>query len=230
MIDVIIPTLRRTHAFSCFEKLNHIPFPYKLHVITGGKTWAQAINIGLRQTDKKNDVILMDDDVFINADTFKSLESHFADADIFGFKLLFPDGKIQHAGGIVKNGEIGHIGFGQDDSDALKKAIRVCHATTSLIYIKRHVLDILEGMAEDIPGVQMEDVDFNFRALKAGFKIICLPETAVHIQSATKRFFDSFDEKVGLAYEEIKKRHFADREFLNLVQSYPKQINELGLA
>lgn len=229
-VDIIIPTLRRPHAFSCFDKLHNVPWPYKLHVITTGKTWAQAINIGLKQTDKKNDVILMDDDVFITPDTFKGVHVHYDDADIFGFKLLFPNGEIQHAGGLVRNEEIGHIGFGEEDKGQHSQARYVCHATTSLIYIKRHVLDTVCEMAEDIPGIQMEDVDFNFRAIKQGFKILCLPDSAIHIQSASKRFIEGFDEKVGLAYAEIKKRHFADPAFVTKVQEYPKPLAKLELA
>jgi GT2 family glycosyltransferase len=229
-VDLIIPTLRRPHAFSCFDKLHNIPWPYRLHVITGGKTWAQAINIGLAQSDKKNDVILMDDDVFITPDTFLEMQTYMDDADIFGFKLLFPDGDIQHAGGIVRNESIGHIGFQEQDQGQYNEPKYVCHATTSLIYIKRHVLDSIGGMAEDIPGLQMEDVDFNFRALKAGFKIIQLPGAAVHLQSASKRFISGFDEKVGLAYAEIKKRHFADSEFVKKLESYPKPLAKLELA
>lgn len=229
-VEVIIPTLRKTHAFSCFDKLHNIPWPYKLHVITTGKTWAEAINIGLKQSDKKNDVILMDDDVFITPDTFKNVEAYYDDADIFGFKLLFPDGEIQHAGGIVRDENIGHIGFQKQDQGQFDQPQYVCHATTSLIYIKRHVLDSIEGMVEDIPGIQMEDVDFNFRALKAGFKILQLPGSAIHLQSASKRFIEGFDEKVGFAYAEIKKRHFADPAFVKTVQEYPKKLAKLEVA
>lgn len=226
-VDIIIPTMRKAHAFKCFENLTYIPWPFRLRVVTAGKTWAQAINIGLKQTDQKNDVIIMDDDVFLSPDTFKTLESHFNDADIFGFKLLFPNGQIQHAGGLVRGEDIGHIGFREDDNGQLNKPMYVCHATTSLIYIKRHVIDELKGMSEDIPGIQMEDVDFNFRALKAGFKILYLPGTAVHIQSASKQYLQGFDDNVAIAYAEIKKRFFSDPEFLKKVQSYPKPMLEL---
>lgn len=226
-VDIIIPTLRKNHAFSCFDKLHLIPFPYKLHVITAGKSWAQAINIGLRQTDKKNDVLILDDDTFITADTFKNLEYHYEDADIFGFKLLFPNGQIQHAGGLVRNKEIGHLGFMEEDQGQYDKPLYVCHATASCLYIKRHVLDEVEGMAESIPGVQMEDVDFNFKALKHGFKILYLPNVAIHVQSASKRFLPQFDDKVALAYQEIKKRYFSDDEFLKKIESYPKPLEKL---
>ena len=227
VVDVIIPTMRKVHAFSCFDRLHNIPWPYRLHVVTGGKSWAEAINIGLKQTSGINDVILMDDDVFINEKTFCGVESNYEIADIFGFKLLFSDGTIQHYGGIVRNGEIGHVGYQMANDSKFTIPLRVCHATTSLIYIKRKVLDSLGGMAEDIPGIQCEDVDFSFRALKKGYSILVLPEEAVHLQSASKKFTPQFNEKVGLAFDEIKKRHFSDPEFLKLIESYPYKLAKL---
>lgn len=224
VVDVIIPTMRKVHAFSCFERLSHIPWPYRLHIVTGGKSWAEAINIGLKQTDPGNDVILMDDDVFINAKTFESVDKYYNEADIFGFKLLFTNNTIQHYGGIVRNSEIGHVGYEMENDSRFSVPLRVCHATTSLVYIKRSVLNNLTGMAEDIPGIQCEDIDFSFRALKAGFRIMVLPEDAIHLQSASKKFLPQFNERVAIAFDEVKRRHLADPEFLKLVESYPVKL------
>lgn len=227
VVDVIIPTLGKinpkSHPFICFENLHHIPWPYWVHLISGGKTWAEAINLGLLQTSG-NDVILLDDDVFINGDTFKLVNEFYDKADIFGFKLFFPDKKIQHAGGIVRNQGISHIGFRDEDKDEYNKPRYVCHVTTSCIYIKRHVLDKLKGMTI-MPGQQMEDVDFNFRALKAGFKIMYLPSPAIHMESATKRFFPNFQQDIGIAYKHLTDNHFSDPEFVKLVESYPKDLS-----
>lgn len=230
IVDVIIPTMRKVHAFSCIERLHNIPWPYRLHVITGGKSWAEAINIGLKQTDGENDVILMDDDVFINPKTFSSLDKYYEDADIFGFKLLFTNNTIQHYGGIVRNKEIGHVGYEMENDSRFLSPLYVCHATTSLVYIKRRVLNVLRGMAEDIPGIQCEDIDFSFRALKSGFQIMVLPEDAIHLQSASKKFLPQFDEKVGIAFNEIKRRHLQDDEFVKTVESYPRKIAVLEVV
>lgn len=233
IVDVIIPTLGKvnpkSHPFICFENLHFIPWPYWLHVVTGGKTWAEAINIGLKQTSG-NDVILLDDDVFINPTTFSLINQYYDKADIFGFKLLYPDKKIQHYGGIVRDGNIGHIGWKSEDDGIYNDPLYVCHATTSCIYIKRHVIDQLKGMSI-MPGQQMEDVDFSFRALKAGFKIMVLPSTAIHMESATKRYFPNFHGSISEAYADLKNRHFNDQAFVDLVSSYPKKMNvEFALA
>lgn len=237
MKDVIIPTLgaikKTSHPYSCFERLRHLPWPVRLHIVTTGKTWAEAINIGLKQTGGVNDVILMDDDVFINEKTFLPLaeSSEIYDAaDIFGFKLYFPDGIIQHMGGIVRNGSIRHIGYGEEEKGQFSEPIYVCHATTSLVYIKRHVLDKLGGMATDIPGVQFEDVDFSFRAIKAGLKIMVLPSSATHIQSATKRLAPDFSDRAAEAFYEITQRYFSHQEFVKVLEEYPKPFRLLQVS
>lgn len=230
IVDVIIPTMRKVHAFSCLERLRHIPWPYRLHVITGGRSWAEAINIGLKQTNPNSDVILMDDDVFIDKDTFSTLDDNYPFADIFGFKLLFPDKSIQHMGGIVRAGQIGHIGYAEEDRGQYKTPLFTCHATTSLIYIKRKVLNLIGGMSEDIPGIQMEDVDFSFRALKAGLKILVLPTSAIHLQSASKKSLPQFEENIAKAFAEVHKRHMEDQNFVTELQKFPIKKLEFSLA
>lgn len=232
MIDLIIPTLRRQHAFQCLTRLHHVPWPVRLHLVTEGKTWAQAINIGLRQCTGTNDVVLMDDDVFISSDTLRPVDDYRNDADIFGFKLKYADGRIQHAGGIYRSGMIGHIGINEENRPAFDTPYYVCHATTSLVYVKRHVFDRIGGMAEDIPGIQCEDVDFSFRAIKQGLKILYLPSEAVHLQSASKRSLAEFsDSAVGKAWAAVFERHLQDDEFRAHVESFPKRLKpELVLA
>jgi GT2 family glycosyltransferase len=233
-VDVIIPTLKRIHAFKAFESLQHIPFPINLHVVTGGDTWAAAINIGLRQCSGQNDVLIMDDDVHILPGTFLDFDQ-FSDAgDILGFKLLYPDGKIQHAGGFYSpsQGVMNHLGYGRDQSDPESAEPRyVCHVTTSLAYVKRYVLDALGGMAEDIPGMQFEDVDFSFRALKKGFKIFYVPRPAIHMESASKRFLPGFSSGMGKAWASVRDRHFAnDPDFEKSLAKYPRSFVEGALV
>jgi O-antigen biosynthesis protein len=225
IVDVVIPSLQRPHAFRAIESLRHIPFGIRLHLVTAGKSWPEAINLGLKEST--GDVILMDDDVVLNADTFSTVEKYYNDADIFGFKLLFPDGAIQHAGGFIRGSQIGHLGFREPaDSPEFMVPRYVAHATTSLIYIKRHVLKKLGGMAENYPGMQFEDVDFNIRAIKAGFRILNLPQSAVHEQSASKQHLPDFQRKMAWNYKSLLQRHMGELATVELLASYPKPYPE----
>ena len=224
-VDVIIPSLGKSHAFDALKSLKHLPFGIRLHLVTEGNSWPKAINIGL--SESTGDVLLMDDDVRILPDTFTDLNIYYDKADIFGFKLLFEDGRIQHAGGFSRDGCLGHIGFGQ--YKGFDVPYYTCHNTASLLYIKRHVVEKLMGMSMDFKGVQFEDVDFSFRALKEGFKILYIPNKALHLESQTKKESPEFNERMFENYNALRKRYFTDMSFLMEVEKYPKQYGKYPL-
>ena len=223
VIDVVIPTLRKQHAMTCLALLRHIPWPINLLLIPEGRNWSEAVNLGLSEV-RGNDVVLMDDDVFLWPETFRDLNYYLDRADIFGFKLLYPDKRIQHAGGVYKDSEILHIGNGQPDGAEFNEAKYVCHVTTSLCYIKNHVIKALGGMATDYKGIQFEDVDFNMRALKAGFKILYTGFPATHLESASKRYLPNFTAKMHENQDETKRRFFGDRSFIKMLEGYPQAV------
>jgi O-antigen biosynthesis protein len=205
-VDVIIPSKAKLNIAPLIAGyrflLDHKIEPI-IHLMLEGNSWSEAINAGLAES--KNDVLICDDDIVLYPDTFKDLEDNFDKADIFGFKLLFPSRKIQHAGGFITE-TIGHRGFGEDQ-DTYNEPEFVDHVTASLMYIKKEVIEKIGGMATDYPGYQFEDVDFNIRAKKAGFKIMYLPGKAIHYESFTKKLDPEFNEKLNLNYAEIKRRY-----------------------
>ena len=206
-VDVIIPSQAKLNIAGLISGFRFLPkygLDPRIHLILEGNSWPEAINIGLKEA--KNDVILCDDDIVLLQDTFKNLIKNYDKADIFGFKLLFPDGSLQHAGGFIKDGKIGHRGYGGDAKNYYRKDY-VDHVTTSLCYIKKEVFKKIGVMAEDYPGAQFEDVDFNIRAKRAGFKIMYLPDKAIHYQSATKSQDPEFNKKLNQNYEELKRRY-----------------------
>lgn len=238
-VNVIVPTLRKYHAFTLLESLHYIPFPIHLILESEGSNWAQAINNGLKKINSQGDVLLIDDDVELFEHTFFFLKNAYDKADIFGFKLLFPNGKVQHGGGVAFHVEqspddqvsFTHIGFHESNSfnpDVIfNKKMYVCHVTASLMYIKRPVINSLKGMHE-FDGQQFEDVDFSMRALKNGYKIMYLPGEAVHSESATKSQESDFMDRLGLSLRQLIDKHelfYGKNEFAtSLVKDYPIEI------
>ena len=219
-VDVVIPTLGHAHISRSLATLRHIPWPIRLILVPEGKSWWEAVNIGFSEVDK-NDVILMDDDVFLKEGTFRYIDELYNDADLFGFKLLYPDGKtIQHAGGVIQNSGIYHLGMGQP-RDNHNDPYYCCHVTTSLTYIKNSALRALGGMATDYPGMQYEDVDWSFRAISLGLKIIYTPGEAIHIETASKRMIPGYVQRFNENYMELRKRWFSDNEFLKSLEQFP---------
>lgn len=197
VVDVVIPSKGQRQLLKCLESLRHIPFPYTLYLELGGTSWPEAVNAGLKAG--RRDVILMDDDVEVLPETFEGFDKYYPHADIFGFKLLFPDGRLQHSGGMVTPEVVGHR---FEDAD---QAAYMSHVTTSLCFIKRRVLD-RQLMAEDYPGCQFEDVDFNFRAVDAGFRVLYVPSPAIHCESTTKSTEPGFNEDLWRNLEELRRR------------------------
>ena len=205
-VDIIIPSkglLNLAPLIASFRYLPEHGLDPRIHLILEGNSWPTAINSGIAES--KHDIIICDDDVVLLPDTFKDFLTHFEEADIFGFKLLFPNRTLQHAGGFIKDGHIGHRGFGEHE-DTYNEVEQVDHCTASLLYIKRKVIDRLGGMATDYKGYQFEDVDFNIRAKRKGFKILYIPNKAFHFESQTKKQDPEFYAKMNINYEDLKRR------------------------
>lgn len=193
-IDIIIPSLNHPHVSECVRRLfAHTTIPFNLHVVRDGSNWAEAINIGLGRANPQNDILIIDDDVFVDAGWHDNLEQYLEQGDVLGWKLKFPNGTIQSAGGILLQMADGvfpyyHRGLFETDEGQFDTPAHAPHLTASLLYIKRKVLDELKGFNETDYrwGYQYEDVDFNQRAHQAGFKVLFIPNEAVHFMSGTK--------------------------------------------
>ena len=223
-VDVVIPTMGHPHISRSLATLRYMPWPIRLILVPEGKSWWEAVNIGFSEVDQ-NDIVLMDDDIFLKEGTFKFIDKHYGDADIFGFKLLYPDGKtIQHAGGVIYNETITHRGIGHP-KDNHNDPDYCCHVTTSLTYIKNSALRALGGMATDYPGMQYEDVDWSFRAISMGLKILYTPGEAIHLETASKRMVPGYVQKFNENFYELRKRWLTDPKFMDYAMTYPMPLS-----
>lgn len=221
-VDLIVPTLKRKGYEKSIETAReYMPFDLTIHEAVDGKSWPEAVNLALEKTT--NDVILMDDDVEILPNTFKGFWKYYPSADIFGFKLCFPNGLIQHGGAWVEGRNIGHLGHSEPDEGQCDKPLYVCHVTASLMYITRPVVDDLKRMSV-WDGAQFEDVDFNFRALKKGYKVLYLPMKAIHRETATKRNDPLIHQKMNMNYMRLRHLYMADADFLKVLEAYPEPL------
>ncbi len=229
MIDIIIPTRNKPHLQDCLEALKkNTHLPHRVHLATSGNRWIDAVAGAIEPLlGNDDDLVLMDDDIQVLPGWLQDIESYLQQAQVIGFKLLYPDGRIQHAGGIVSwsltrflrypNAPMGvtHRGEGQRDTDTLfAKPRLVPHVTTSLIYMRKAVARAVR-FDTTYPGDHYEDIDFNFRALAAGFKILYCPNRAVHLASGTKRDNRSFVDDSRLNSILIYNRFLMDRCFID---------------
>ncbi|MGD9849841.1 MAG: glycosyltransferase [Nitrospirales bacterium] len=136
--------------------------------------------------------------VFLNNDTIPQpgwLEPliHEADTDsqvgIVGSKLLFPDGKVQHAGIVFSRtyGEPYHFfSGGSSEHQTINRRREMQAVTAACMLVKKDIFKQVAGFDEGyING--FEDVDFCLRVRESGMKIIYQPQSRLyHIGSQTQ--------------------------------------------
>jgi glycosyltransferase involved in cell wall biosynthesis/ubiquinone/menaquinone biosynthesis C-methylase UbiE/Tfp pilus assembly protein PilF len=109
-------------------------------------------------------------------------------ADICGARLLYPNGKVQHAG--VAFGEQGigyHIfnNFDANDPAVSKKRFMQC-VTAACMIVRKELFNDLRGFDEGYVN-GFEDVDFCLRAGEIGKKILYVPEsTLIHFEETSE--------------------------------------------
>ena len=112
-----------------------------------------------------------------------------------GAKLLFSDGRIQHAGVVLGiEGVVGHaFRLVRDDSvrgPALANVVRDCSAVTAAcMMMRRSLFDEVGGFDETLP-IDFNDVDLCLRLRRLGYAIVYTPLALLyHHESATRGHF-----------------------------------------
>lgn len=115
--------------------------------------------------------------------------ARFADAGAVTGKLLFPDGRLQEAGGVIFcDASAAH--FGRDEPNPgrlLFNYVReIDYGSGALLATPRALFEQLGGFDDAYSPGYYEDVDYCFRVRGAGRRVYYQPDTvAVHIEGAT---------------------------------------------
>ncbi len=102
-----------------------------------------------------------------------------------GPKLVFPDGRIQCAGGLLTaNAVSGHRGWGEVDRGQYDAAVDVPYVAGAALAIRRALFAEMGGFHEGyFPGFY-EDTELCFRLRQRGLRVRYLPATrVVHLES-----------------------------------------------
>jgi GT2 family glycosyltransferase len=118
----------------------------------------------------------------------------FPDAGVVGGKLLFPDGTLQEAGGIVfRDGSVMHFGRGDFYVEGpLYSFVReVDRCSASLLATRRTLFNHSGGFDREYHGCY-DDTDYCFKARKRGYHVYCQPEVAAVHRYGSPASPDSF--------------------------------------
>jgi GT2 family glycosyltransferase len=145
---------------------------------------------------------------------------------IVGARLIYPNGRLQHAGVIVGLGRLaGHWFGGQRQSypgpmARLHVRQSLTAVTGACMLISYACLAAVGGFDEKDFGIAYNDVDFCLRSVAAGFRVVWTPfATLMHRESASRGSDDTKANRDRFARdkEALRRRHgtetFEDRAF-----------------
>lgn len=149
--------------------------------------FAKSNNLGMTKATGEL-ILLLNNDVEVHSDWEDGLleAAKEKDAGIIGCKLLYPDGRIQHAGCSLSPWRIIFHGRGEADNGQYDR-IRECdYVTGAAFLIKRAVVKRIGYLDEGYSPLYYEETDYCARARKVGFKVIYTPKTKlVHREGET---------------------------------------------
>lgn len=162
-------------------------------------------------------LLLNDDLEVISGDWIEALVSHAArpEVGVVGGKLLFPDGRIQHAGiSTGLNGSAGHV-FLNSPSASLEyggyaSVDRNWGAVTGAVMAyRKDFFDRMGGFDERFR-VDYNDIDFCLRCVDAGFRVVFTPHALLyhfHNSSFQRKHDQGHERQEFLArWERVVKR------------------------
>jgi GT2 family glycosyltransferase/glycosyltransferase involved in cell wall biosynthesis len=155
--------------------------------------FAANANRGIAAADPRDDVVLLNSDVVAQRDWLACLQFAAYSSDdigIVGAKLLYPDGRIQHAG-VHRN--LGapqwfdhRYRFKPADHGPANVTGPVLAVTGACMYVRREVIDAI-GMLDERYPMAYEDVDWCLRAWQEGYRVLYhAPATLEHRESVTR--------------------------------------------
>ena len=176
----------------------------------GGFNYSRINNWAVRQCYGEYIVLLNNDTEVITPDWLENLMMYAQREDVgaVGAKLYFPDGRIQHAGIILKLGAdrvAGHGHYGADYNN-LGYMGRLCYAqdvsavTAACLMIRHARYDEIGGFNENL-AVAFNDVDFCLKLREKGYLNIFTPFAELYHHESISRGKDTGENKQGFEAE-----------------------------
>lgn len=155
--------------------------------------FSEKCNLGALHARGEVLVFLNDDVQVIDGNWLEVLVGFVREADVgaAGLRLLFEDGRLQHAGHVHLGGNPGHLMFGQmPDSDRNRMALsldrEVAGVTAACMAVRREVFDEVGGFSLHFAG-NYNDVDLCLKLRHLGYRIVVSAQASLyHFESVTR--------------------------------------------
>ncbi len=167
--------------------------------------FTRAANAGIKAA-RGDHVLMLNNDAEPTAGWISALlDAVRPDVGIVGARLVYPDGRLQEAGGIIFNDGNGwNYGKFDDPEDpryTFRKEVDYCSGAA--ILITRALLNIVPGFDERFAPAYYEDVDMAFQARANGLKVIYQPKAVVIHHEGISH---GSDESSGIKHYQVVNR------------------------
>ena len=184
--------------------------PHRVLPVPGDFNFSRIVNAGVEAVDAELVVLLNNDTVVVTSDWLDELVGtlRLDGVGVAGAKLLYPDGRIQHAGVTMGvHGLTAHAFDGCLDRFAPLEPGYFAHVprnvsavTAACLITRRETYLELGGFDEAELGVAWNDTDFCLRAGQAGWRVVMNPlAELIHVGSAS-RGDSKNDREVGVMF------------------------------
>ncbi len=170
-------------------------------------------------------LVLLNNDTLVQPGWLDSLLStfeRFPDTGLAGSKLVYPDGRLQEAGGIVfQNGRPANYGRNGDPSDPRYNFVReVDYCSGAAIALPTALFRELDGLDAHYAPAYFEDTDLAMRVRRLGLKVRYQPASVVvHLEGASS----GTDEGKGIkAWQPVNAGRFRER-WAEALQQHPRE-------
>jgi GT2 family glycosyltransferase len=198
--------------------------------LTSNKFFGEANNIGV-EASKGKYTVLLNNDAFVSDNWLSPLLNEIKSNDDIGLvgpKFLFPDGKLQEAGGIMsacgQGIQIGKFLDSNAPAFQIKREVDYCSAA-AVICRKADFLKLL-GFDLIYEPAYYEDGDFCMKIKRNGKRIIYNPESTVyHVENHTSK-----DENIGFSFNSlvsVNKSKFVNRWSEFIAMGFPVDTSKV---
>ena len=246
-VSVIVPTFGQDlHTFTCLKAVAAQALEVPLEVlvmddcapvaaarvlegVTGVRFERNERNLGfLRNCNRGATLARGEYLLFLNNDAVPEPGSIAAllrllerspDIGIAGAKLVYPDGRLQEAGGIVwRDGSAWNVGRGDDPDRPEHNYLRdVDYCSGACLMISRALFEAVGGFDEHYLPAYYEDADLCFKVRAAGKRVVYQPAAeAVHFEGVSH----GVDTATGIKRHQVENQRKFQQRWQGALQSH----------
>jgi GT2 family glycosyltransferase len=180
--------------------------------------FAAGNNVGIRAATG-DAIVLLNQDTIVQPGWLRAIAETFRDPGIgiVGCKIFQPDGRtLLHTGAFVRHDDAFayHIGQGELDQGQFDELTDCDYVTGAAMAIHRRVIQQLGGLDEQFHPAFYEEIDYCYRARRAGFRVVYQPQAVVHHFETTSLLPESLNHRLAVHRNRVRfvLRHWSVEE------------------